>query len=258
MAERINKEELRNVLVRNFEMTEEQAANVLERFFGLIIKALETDRYVKVKGLGIFKLIDVEPHRIVNVNTGESVDTQGYKKVAFVPDATLKEVVNKPFAHFETVALRDGVGIEDVKCELEAEELQQDDFPLQVLASVGTSADQQAVGVSEEQSREDRVGQLIEKSALQLVEDSVEQSAEASIEQSFGKDMSQGMEEKKSETNQILISRRKELRELERQMDYEESRSRVAMGIIAVLLFLFVLCGLLFLLAPDFLEKILF
>ena len=66
------------------------------------------------------------------------------------------------------------------------------------------------------------------------------------------------MEEKKSETNQILISRRKELRELERQMDYEESRSRVAMGIIAVLLFLFVLCGLLFLLAPDFLEKILF
>jgi nucleoid DNA-binding protein len=48
MAERINKEELRNVLVRNFEMTEEQAANVLERFFGLIIKALETDRYVKV------------------------------------------------------------------------------------------------------------------------------------------------------------------------------------------------------------------
>ena len=114
MAERINKEELRNVLVRNFEMTEEQAANVLERFFGLIIKALETDRYVKVKGLGIFKPIDVEPHRIVNVNTGESVDTQGYKKVAFVPDATLKEVVNKPFAHFETVALRDGVGMLNV------------------------------------------------------------------------------------------------------------------------------------------------
>jgi len=85
----------------------------VKAFFDLIREGLEKDRIVKIKGLGTFKIIDIEPRESVNVNTGERFQIEGHSKVSFTPDASLKEVVNQPFADFETVILNEGVSFEN-------------------------------------------------------------------------------------------------------------------------------------------------
>ncbi len=95
----------------------EDAEKYVEAFFGLVHEALIPDKIVKIKGFGTFKLIDVRDRESVDVNTGERMVIDGHTKVTFVPDTTLKELVNKPFSQFETVVLNDGV---DFEKELEA------------------------------------------------------------------------------------------------------------------------------------------
>jgi hypothetical protein len=68
---------------------------------------------VKIKGLGTFKVIDVDARESVNVNTGERVTIDSHQKLTFTPDAAMKELVNKPFSQFETVVLNDGVEFDD-------------------------------------------------------------------------------------------------------------------------------------------------
>lgn len=86
----------------------------VDTFFSLIEEALLTEKIVKVKGLGTFKLVDVRDRESVDVNTGDRVVIDGHAKVSFQPDPTLKELVNKPFSQFETVMLNDGVSFDSV------------------------------------------------------------------------------------------------------------------------------------------------
>ena len=90
-------------------LTKKEASNFANEMFDIIQEALERDMVVKVKGLGTFKIIDVDPRESVNVNTGERVLIEGHNKITFTPDQLLKEIVNKPFSQFETVVLNDGV-----------------------------------------------------------------------------------------------------------------------------------------------------
>lgn len=69
--------------------------------FELIEEALVTEKYVKVKGLGTFKLTEVESRESVNVNTGERIEIQGHTKISFTPDSSMKDLINKPFAHLK-------------------------------------------------------------------------------------------------------------------------------------------------------------
>ena len=89
--------------------------------FDLIEETLATEKYVKVKGLGPFKLTEVDSRESVNVNTGERIEIQGHTKVSFTPDTSMKDLINKPFAHFETVILNDGVELADTPTEEVAE-----------------------------------------------------------------------------------------------------------------------------------------
>lgn len=75
--------------------------------FKLIAEALPRDKYVKVKGLGTFKLIMVEPRESVDVNTGERILISGHPKVTFTPDTVLRDIINEPFACFETTIIND-------------------------------------------------------------------------------------------------------------------------------------------------------
>lgn len=77
---------------------------------------------MKIKGLGAFKLIDVESRESVNVNTGERFEIQGHTKVSFTPEPALKDIINKPFAHFETVVLNEGTVLEDTPVDSGSEE----------------------------------------------------------------------------------------------------------------------------------------
>lgn len=83
--------------------------------FALIGEGLrEDDRQVKVKGLGTFKVTSVSARESVDVNTGERILIEGREKVSFVPDTVLRDRVNRPFAQFETVVLRDDVNFSEI------------------------------------------------------------------------------------------------------------------------------------------------
>lgn len=114
MAYKLNTDDIQTILMKEYGMADQKADKVVKSFFAIIMKALEEEHYVKVKGLGTFKLIDVEARRSVDVNTGEGIEIPSHRKVSFVPDNALKEIINKPFAHFETVELNDGVFLDEM------------------------------------------------------------------------------------------------------------------------------------------------
>lgn len=115
-------QEIASKLIAQNGLSKKEATLFINMMFETIREALERDKMVKVKGLGTFKIIDVESRESVNVNTGERVLIEGHNKITFTPDALMKELVNKPFSQFETVVLNEGVDFKDNKEEEVAEE----------------------------------------------------------------------------------------------------------------------------------------
>ena len=112
MNEKLNIQNLTDELSENYGINRKEAEAFVKNFFSVIEEGLEKDKYVKIKGFGTFKLIDVDSRESINVNTGERFEIQGHSKVTFTPDNNIKEAVNKPFSAFQTVVLADGVTIE--------------------------------------------------------------------------------------------------------------------------------------------------
>ena len=112
MNEKITLQDLVELLSEKSGMTKKNADAFFRAMFDLIEEALTNEKYVKVKGLGTFKLTEVDSRESMNVNTGERIEIQGHTKISFTPDTTMKELINKPFSHFETVILNDGVELE--------------------------------------------------------------------------------------------------------------------------------------------------
>ena len=119
MNEKITLQDIINLLCAKHDMTKKDAELFVKTMFDLIEEALANEKYVKIKGFGTFKLTEVDARESVNVNTGERFEIQGHSKVTFTPDTTMKDLINKPFAHFETVVLNDGVELEDTPTEEE-------------------------------------------------------------------------------------------------------------------------------------------
>ena len=122
MNERLTIQDLIDLLAAKHSMTKKDAEAFVKEFFLLIEQALESENTVKIKGLGTFKLIDVDSRESVNVNTGERFQIKGHTKVSFSPDANLRDTINKPFAHFETVVLNENTVLEDTPIEETEEE----------------------------------------------------------------------------------------------------------------------------------------
>ena len=108
-------QEIAQVLVEKNGLEPQDAERFASAMFSVIREGLERDLQVKVRGLGTFKIIGVDARESVSVSTGERVLIQGHDKITFTPDATMKELVNKPFSQFETVVLNDGVVFDDLK-----------------------------------------------------------------------------------------------------------------------------------------------
>lgn len=130
MNEKITLQDLINLFSEKQGMSKKDAELFVRNLFDLIEEALATEKYVKVKGFGTFKLTEVESRESVNVNTGERIEIQGHTKVSFTPDTTMKDLINKPFAHFETVILNDGVELEDTPLEEVVDEKVTDEVPI--------------------------------------------------------------------------------------------------------------------------------
>ena len=122
MNERLTIQDLIDLLAAKQGISKKDAEVFVKEFFLLIEQALEKDKNVKIKGLGTFKLIDVDSRESVNINTGERFQIKGHTKVSFSPDTSLRDTINKPFAHFETVVLNAGTVLEDTPVEMEGEE----------------------------------------------------------------------------------------------------------------------------------------
>ena len=95
MAEKLSWTELRRVLASRAGVSEKEANAFLTALNAEIVEALKTDKQVKINGLGIFKLQAVAPRKSVNVATGEAITIEGYNKVAFVPEAGVKELIER-------------------------------------------------------------------------------------------------------------------------------------------------------------------
>lgn len=121
MNDKLNIQNLIDLFVQKQGVPPKEAEEFIKAFFSLIEEGLEQDRYVKIKKWGTFKLIDVDSRESIDVNTGERIEIQGHSKVSFTPDSSLKEIINRPFAHFETVILNENTVLEDTPLEEEYE-----------------------------------------------------------------------------------------------------------------------------------------
>lgn len=111
---KITMQDLASVLSQKRGLTKEQADSFVNGIFEVLNQGLERDRIAKIKGLGTFKITNVRNRESVNVNTGERVVIEGHGKLSFTPETLLRDMINKPFAQFETVALNDGVDFSDI------------------------------------------------------------------------------------------------------------------------------------------------
>ena len=86
----------------------------IRKMFDVANEGLQSDKLVKMKWLGTFKVMAVKDRESVDVNTGERIIIEGRDKISFTPDNILKEIVNKPFAQFETVVVNDGIDFDEI------------------------------------------------------------------------------------------------------------------------------------------------
>ena len=101
-------------VAKKHNITIKSAESFVSQFFDVVKEGLDADKQVKIKGFGTFKVVTVKPRESINVRTGERVVIESHDKVNFTPDATMKELVNRPFSQFETVELKDDVDFEDI------------------------------------------------------------------------------------------------------------------------------------------------
>ena len=112
---RLTIQDIAKVLVTKNGLKQSEANRFATELFAVILERLEKNDLVKVKGLGTWKVITVEARESISVRTGDRVMIDEHSKITFTPDATMKELVNKPFSQFETVVLNDNVEFDDMK-----------------------------------------------------------------------------------------------------------------------------------------------
>ena len=173
-------------------LTQKDAEQFVATFFDLINEALHEEKMVKVKGLGTFKVIDVRERESINVNTGERVVIESHGKISFTPDPIMRDLVNKPFAQFETVMLNDDVDIEELNAVSVDEEplALVDEQPQEVeeepsVAAAGPEVVHEQPLMNEDQSQEETVPQLqeVEEPIVDVVGQTVEEEPEQVVEE---------------------------------------------------------------------------
>lgn len=112
-------------------LSQVEAELFIRKMFDVCNQGLDADKQVKIKWLGTFKVQATKDRESINVNTGERFTIEGRDKLTFTPDNILKEIVNKPFAQFETVVVNDGVDFDEIDEKFGEE--QTEDAPAQAI-----------------------------------------------------------------------------------------------------------------------------
>ena len=235
-------QEIAAVLQQKNGFDKREANSFVTTMFQIIQERLETDGIVKIKGLGTFKMIDVEARESVSVRTGERVVISGHAKVTFTPDATMKELVNRPFSQFETVVLNEGVEFSDLTeqvgdadDDLRAEQ-EEDSVELETEQLVEEPVDE-VVSQFVEQPVDEVVSQFVEQPVEQSVEQLVEESVEPEIEQPAEPEIEQPAEPETEQSVEPENGQEEESEPVEDFVFEEESSSwgRWLLGALGVL-----------------------
>lgn len=134
-------------------LTQAEAERFISKMFEVANEGLHEDKLLKIKWLGTFKVTPVKDRESVDVNTGERIVIEGRDKISFTPDNILKEIVNKPFAQFETVVVNDGVDFSDID----------EKFSLQAVPAEPIAAEMPST-IGEQKTAEASIGQQESKS----------------------------------------------------------------------------------------------
>lgn len=124
MKRKLGIQDFADIIEQREGISHSEAENFVRTFFDVVEQGLEEEKFVKIKGLGTFKLIAVSERESVNINTGERFQISGHTKISFTPDAAMKELINRPFAHFEAVDLNEDTDtreFEEIDEEMETE-----------------------------------------------------------------------------------------------------------------------------------------
>lgn len=122
MEKKMLLQELSDHLAARELITKKRAEQFARAFFDVIEEGIASDSFVKVKGFGTFKMVEISERESVDVNTGERIQINSHERITFTPDATLKNLINAPFAHFQTIVLNDDTDINELES-VETEEL---------------------------------------------------------------------------------------------------------------------------------------
>lgn len=127
MNERFSLQDLIDLLAKKQGIAKKEAETFLRELIAVISESIESNDPVRIKDFGVFKLVKVNARKSVDVNTGEAIEIPAHYKLSFTPDKSLKEAINKPFAHFESVVLENGVSFENVENETEEDITEEQD-----------------------------------------------------------------------------------------------------------------------------------
>ena len=179
---RLTIQELTSLLQEKNGIDRKEAQTFITTLFELIQEGVNTDKLVKVKGLGTFKVVDVGARESVSVNTGGRVLIDGHSKISFTPDSLMKELVNKPFSGFETVILNEGVNFDDMPDggeELSAEDDTEEETEIApnepiVVEEERIEAEEERIEVEEEriEAEEERIE--VEEERIEVEEERIE------------------------------------------------------------------------------------
>lgn len=157
---KISLSDLAQRLAEKSGISQQDAELFIRKMFDVANEGLQSDKLVKVKWLGTFKVMAVKDRESVDVNTGERIIIEGRDKISFTPDNILKEIVNKPFAQFETVVVNDGVNFDEIDRKFEnAEEVSSPEEVFEskndsVSENVSDTVDSSVVAFGEQESLE--------------------------------------------------------------------------------------------------------
>ena len=156
---KISLSDLAQRLAEKSGISQQDAELFIRKMFDVANEGLQSDKLVKMKWLGTFKVMAVKDRESVDVNTGERIIIEGRDKISFTPDNILKEIVNKPFAQFETVVVNDGVDFDEIdrKFENAEEEDSEAGNAAETLADIEKVPSSESVSASENNSSSEKI-----------------------------------------------------------------------------------------------------
>lgn len=137
--------ELASKLMEKHGLKRTEAELFIRQFVGVINDGLKNDKSVKVKGLGTFKVQAVSARKSVDVNTGEAIVIEGRDKISFTAEAVMRDLVNAPFAQFETVIVNDGVDFSEIDAKHETDNTEAEESAQAVVEQATTVEPKPAV-----------------------------------------------------------------------------------------------------------------